>query len=191
MQAINLNLRTIMVLTGIAVASGCASSLKNNPDRPSVSSASIIQFNQELKIPYRQDRIYIQDGVVARVRSSDEWSTFCSVRMQKRHVTGEPRTIISPGQFKITKVIETNGYIGTHRTYVASLEWILDVAKKDDNRRPNISYFSVEMRLNSAQQPGVRSLICEKRTDNYGLYNYPTLAEIRIALGNMIEIKTR
>jgi hypothetical protein len=110
--------------------------------------------------------------------------------MQNRHVTGEPRIIISPGQFKITKVIETNGYIGTHRTYVASLEWIFDVAK-DDNRRPNKAFFSVEMRLNSAQQPGVRSLICEKRTDNYGLYNYPTIAEIRIALGTMIEIKTR
>ncbi len=190
MQTINLILRTIMVVTGIAVASGCAASLGNNPDRPSVNSASIIQFNQELKIPYRQARIYIQDGVVARVRSSDEWSTFCSVLMQKRHETGEPRIIISPGQFKITKVIENNGYIGTHRTYIASLKWILDVAK-DDNRRSNKAFFSVEMRLNSAQQPGVRSLICEKRTDNYGLYNYPTLAEIRIALGNMIEIKTR
>ena len=36
----------------------------------------------------------------------------------------------------------------------------------------------------------VRSLISEKRPDNVGHYNYPTLEEIRIALGSAIEIKT-
>ena len=44
------------------------------------------------------------------------------------------------------------------------------------------------MRLKSTEQPGVRVLICAKRVDDWGLH-HPTLAEIRTALGNAIEIK--
>ncbi len=50
------------------------------------------------------------------------------------------------------------------------------------------------MRLKSAEQPGVRALFCAKHATVYGpLFPtrlYPTLAEIRIALGDAIEIET-
>ncbi len=184
------NMRTILAVTGIAIIiSGCGASLKNTMVRPSVSPAAIVQVNQQLEIPGRKNRVYIQDGAVTTLRNIDKWSTYCSVQMQQKNSPGGPKQNVSLGQFKITKVIESKDNNDTRRTYVASLGWILDVAK-DENRAINV-FFSVEMRLKSAQQPGVRSLICEKRSDNRGLYNYPTLAEIRIALGNMIEIKTR
>jgi len=181
------NMRTILAVTGIAIIiSGCGASLKNTMVRPSVSPAAIVQVNQQLEIPTRKNRVYIQDGAVIALRDKDEWSTYCRVLMHKRHATNEPKLIVSPGQFTITKVIETEDNTGSRRTYVASLGWFIDVRFD----RPVHVIFAVEMQLSSADQPGVRALICEKRSDNLGRYNYPTLEEIRIALGNTIEIKT-
>ncbi len=179
--------RTIVAVTGIIVISGCGASFKNNTVRPSVSPAAIVQVNQQLEIPNRKSRVYIQDGAVTTYRNKDKWGTYCSVLMQQKHASGEPKLSVLPGQFKITKVIESEDNTGSQRTYVASLGWFIDVDR--NNRYLNVIY-GIEMRLSSAEQPGVRSLICEKRSDNRGFYNYPTLEEIRIALGNTIEIKT-
>jgi hypothetical protein len=176
-----------VIVTGIIIVSGCGASFKSNMVRPSVSPAAIVQVNQQLEIPNRKARVYIQDGAVTPLgKRLDKWGTYCSVRMQRKHASGEPKLSVLPGQFKITKVIESEDNTGSQRTYVASLGWFIDA--KDD---PYVNVvFGVEMHLSSADQPGVRSLICEKRSDKRGLYNYPTLEEIRIALGNTIEIKT-
>ena len=188
MRTSHLIVRTMVAVTGIIVISGCGASFKNNTVRPSVSPAAIVQVNQQLEIPNRKARVYIQDGAVIPLgKRIDKWSTYCSVRMQQKHASGEPKLSVSPGQFKITKVIERDDNIGSQRTYVASLGWGFGLASNHHNT--NV-IFEVEMRLASAEQPGVRSLICEKRSDNRGLYNHPTLEEIRIALGNTIEIKT-
>ena len=186
MRTSHLIVRTMVAVTGIIVISGCGASFKNNTVRPSVSPAAIVQVNQQLEIPNRKARVYIQDGAVTTYRKKDKWSTYCSLLMQQKHTSGEPKLSVLPGQFKITKVIESEDGSGIIRTYVASLGWIIDV---EDNRYVHV-IFGIEMRLSSAEQPGVRALICEKRTNNRGHYNYPTLEEIRIALGNMIEIKS-
>ena len=188
MRKSHLIIRTFVAVTGIIVISGCGASFKSNVVRPSVSPAAIVQVNQQLEIRNRRARVYIQDGAVIPLgKRIDRWSTYCNVRMQKKHASGEPKLSVLPGQFKITKVIEREDNTGTQRTYVASLGWFIDVDQ--NNRYLNVIY-SIEMHLSSAEQPGVRSLICEKRSDNRGFYNHPTLEEIRIALGNMIEIKT-
>ncbi len=187
MQTINMIIRTIMVVTGIAIASGCASLTENNPDRPSVNPASILQVNQNLEIPSGKSRVFFQDGAVVPLgKRIDKWSTYCSLLMQKKHASGEPNLIVSPGQFEIIKVFESENYRGSRRTYVASLGWFYDVS----SQRPVFVDFEIELLLKSAEQPNVRSLICEKRVDNWNLYDYPTLVEIRSAVGNLIEIKT-
>ena len=186
MRTSHLIVRTIVAVTVIIVISGCGASFKNNTVRPSVSPATIVQVNQQLEIPNRKARVYIQDGAITAYRKKDEWGTYCSLLMQQKHTSGEPKLSVLPGQFKITKVIESEDGTGTGQTYVASLGWIIDV---EDNRSVHV-IFGIEMRLSSSEQPGVRALICEKRANNRGRYNYPTLEEIRIALGDTIEIKT-
>ena len=186
MRKSHLIVRTIVAVTGIIVISGCGASFKNNTVRPSVSPAAIVQVNQQLEISNGKSRVYIQDGAVTTYRNIDKWSTYCSVLMQQKHASGEPKLSVLPGQFKITKVIESEDGLGIERTYVASLGWNIDVG---ENRSVHV-IFAIEMRLSSAEQPGVRALICEKRSKNRGFYNYPTLEEIRIALGGTIEIKT-
>ncbi len=188
MRKSHLIVRTIVAVTGIIVISGCGASLENNTVRPPVSPAAIVQVNQQLEIPDGKARVYIQGGAIIAYRKKDEWSTYCSLLMQQKHASGEPKLSILPGQFKITKVIESEDGQGTGRTYVASLGWFIDVNAQGAYH----VIYAVEMRLSSADQPGVRALICEKRADTMGIYsihNYPTLAEIKTALGDTIEIK--
>lgn len=187
MQSTSIIIRGIVAVIGIAIVSGCGTSLKTSNVRPSVSPTAIVQVNQRLEIPSGKKHVYIQDGVVIALRNKDEWSTYCSLLVQQKNATGETKPSISPGQFEIVKVIEYEDYTGTQRTYVASLGWFFDVSSK----RPVNVVFGVEIRLKSAEQPGVRSLTCEKRSDSYSLYDYPTLAEIKTALGDTIEIKSR
>lgn len=189
MEKIHLITRTFVAVTGIVIVSGCATALENKSVRPSVSPASIVQIKQDLEIPNGKSRVYIQDGVVNTLRNINKQSAYCSVLMQKRHADNEPKRIVSPGQFTITKVIEINHYLESRRTYVASLGWILEVAS--ETTRPKHINFGVEMQMQSTEQPGVRALICEKRSDiAFSLYEYPTLEQIRNTLGNLIEIKT-
>ncbi|MCH8177187.1 MAG: hypothetical protein IIC09_03125, partial [Proteobacteria bacterium] len=101
--------------------------------------------------------------------------------MQNVHTAGEPKLTVSPGQFEIIKVREYDEHQYFPGNFVASLlEW---------HNIPPIVIFTVEMRLKSPEQPGVRALICAKQVESYGRH-YPTLAEIKTALGNAIEIKT-
>ena len=81
--------------------------------RPSVSPAAIVQVNQQLEIPSRKARVYIQDGAVTTSRNIDKWSTYCSLLMRKKHASGETKQSVSPGQFKITKVIESEDNTGS------------------------------------------------------------------------------
>jgi len=179
MQASSLKIRIILTVAGIALASGCAGLSARYPAPPSVTTEFIVQINQHFEIPNRKARVYIQDGATTTMRDIDKWSTYCSVLMQDLHKTGEPKLTVSPGQLEIIKVRKYDD------TYFPGSSGSLGGITME---RPTNVIFEVEMRLKSAEQPGVRALICAKRVDDYGIH-HPTLAEIRIALGDAIEIK--
>ena len=174
----NLIIRIIMTVAGMALASGCASLSSRYPTPPSVNTDFIVQINRLFEIPNKKARVYIQDGATTTMRDIDKWSTYCSVLMQDLHKAGEPTMTLSPGQFEIIKVRKYDD------TYFPGSSGSLGGITYE---RPTNVIFEVEMRLKSTEQPGVRALICAKRVDDYGLH-HPTLAEIRIALGNAIEI---
>ncbi len=186
MKTSQLNMRTILPVTGIAIIiSGCGASLKNSMVRPSVSPTSIVQVNQRLEIPNRKACVYIQDGAVTTLRNIDKWITYCSVRMKDRHKEGEPKLTISPGQFEIFKVRESNDSDFFPGTFVMSRgissDFPLDVI------------FEVEMRLKYAQQPDVWAMYYARQTTVFSpIFRssyYPKLADISVALGNTVEIR--
>ncbi len=185
MRKTHLIVRTIVAVTGIIVISGCGASIKNNTVRPSVSPAAIVQVNQQLEIPNRKARVYIQDGAVTTWRNKDKWSTYCSVRMKDRHKEGEPKLTISPAQFEIIRVREFNDSLYFPGTFVVprgiSSDFPLDVI------------FEVEMRLKSAQQPDVWAMYCARQVTVFSpIFRssyYPKLADISVALGNTVEIR--
>lgn len=180
MKSVKLIIGKAIAVSGILLISGCSVTSPRYSSSPPVSSASIVQINQQLEIPNKKARVYIQDGTLTAKRDLDPWSIYCSVLMQKLHRGGEPKLTVSPGQFEIIKVREYKEQQYFPGNFVASIgEW---------QYVPPIVIFRLEMRLKLAEQPDVRSLICAKQVESYGRH-YPTLAEIKIALGNAIEIK--
>ena len=183
MQGISVVIRGVVTVTGIVLVSGCGISFKNDPVQPRVTTALVVQVNQNLEIPNRKARVYIQDGIKAALRDVDKWSTYCSLRMKDRHNEGEPKLAISPGQFEIIKVREFNDSMYFPGTFVVSLssDFPLDVI------------FEVEMRLKSSQQPDVWAMYCARQMTVYSpIFRssyYPKLADISVALGNTVEIK--
>lgn len=170
--------RASMTIAGLLAIGGCAGAGKY-VDLPMVAPTSVVQINQQLEIPPELARVYIQNGVQVSKKGLDKWLTYCSVLMQKVNTPGEPLQTVSPGKFEVTEVREYNDYRYSPRIYAS-----LTLVSRDP---PSNVIYSVDMRLQSQQQPGVRSLICVKHVDAYGRY-YPTLAEMRVALGDAIEI---
>ena len=185
MQKPNLILRTTLVVAGMVLVSGCSSQPSRYSTQASVNPALVVQVNRNFEIPEQKARVYIQNGNKVTKRNIDKLSTYCSVLMQDLHKAGEPRLTVSPGQFEIIKIRKFNDYSSFPGTIVASRKWIFDF--------PVVVIFEVEMRLKSAEQPGVRSLFCAKQVQVFSPFNskrhYPSLTEIRTALGDAIEIK--
>jgi hypothetical protein len=92
-------------------------------------------------------------------------------------------TALSAGNFEISS-IEVKYQSSDHPpgTSYAGLDW---------NVRDTPSYYvyMVLMRLTSPEQPDVKSLNCFKKWTTPRANQYPTLPEIRQALGTLIEIK--
>ena len=187
MSGIKLVIRGITVVIGTVIVINCGASLKNDPVQPRVTPALVVQINQKLDIPNRQARVYIQNGIKAAMREVDKWSTYCSLRMKDRHNEGEAKLIVLPGQFEIIRVHESNDSQYFPGTFVVSRgissDFPLDVI------------FEVEMRLKSARQPDVWAMYCARQVTVFSpIFRssyYPKLADIRVALGNTVEIKAQ
>ena len=166
----NFILRTSLI-TGLVLSSGCVSLSSPSP----IDQISVVQINTQLEIPSGKARVYIQNGVQPNKKDIDKWSTFCSVLMQKLHSKGDPPVTVLPGRFDIIKLRKTSEF------YADS--YLNQTQKFDEN------IYKVDMRLKSDAQPDVRSLICAKHFAGIGS-EYPTLEEIRTALGNSIKVET-
>lgn len=166
------------------VLAGCASTPAYSP---SVPPGTQLEVRQSLDVPYGSARVFLQGGRVLARGNLDHWSVYCSVQTRPIREAGESQTKIEPGRFEVYEVRQFNDINRIGRVYTAAMgggfeEW------------PAFIVFQVEMRLRSDMQPAVRALFCAKNGDlSYG-YNaassYPKLAEIRAALGDMMELVT-
>jgi hypothetical protein len=174
--------RTSLLATAVALVSGCAGTGTgaNIKGVPSVDPASTIQINGSYDIPVNKARVYFQNGAQIAVGDiKDRWNTYCSLLVQDLQSADQPQQTIMPGRFEIVEVMETDDWTNTRQVFVASLIWV--------SQRPARIIYKVDMRLHSAEQPNVRSLICEKTANTRGK-NHPTSSEIQTALGSLIEI---
>jgi hypothetical protein len=165
----------------VALIAACAGT-SSYSGRVAVLPLSIVQVNTQLEIPAGEARVYIQNGVaIAKRGGLDRFSTYCSVLMQDLHVPGEPLLTVSPGRFEVREVRQSNDRYNDSRILIASTMWV-------GGSQPSNTFFTLEMRLKSAEQPAVRSLFCVKESSLRGSH-YPTIEEIRIALGDAVTIE--
>ena len=176
-------------LTGLVIGlsgiiAGCASTSYRTP---SVAPGSVLEIRETLEVPYGNARVFIQGGRAIARRNIDHWAVYCSVQTRPIREVGETQMKVEPGRFEVYEVRQFNDINRTPRVYTAALsggfeEW------------PAHIVFQVEMRVRSAEQPAVRALFCAKNSDlSYGFNAagyYPTLPEIRNAVGDLMEIGT-
>jgi len=180
MRRANLSTGASFIAILMTLIGACSSYDFSN--RIAVLPNSIVQINAPLEIPAGEARVYIQNGkAIARRGGLDSFSTYCSVLMQDLHVPGEPVLTVSPGRFDVREVRQFNDRFSDSIILVASTRWV-------GEGQPSNTFFTLEMRLRSAQQPDVRSLICVKESGFRGRH-YPSIEEIRIALGDAVTIE--
>jgi hypothetical protein len=136
-----------------------------------------IYINITADIPLNKARIYSQNGQIIAKSDIDRNDVFCSVLMNSLQKQNGPKLSISPGKFLVTQVKLSNDENHLSRTF-ALRKWVYDPPS-------NVNY-ETELRLQSAAQPEVRSLICVRKIDGYGNH-YPRLTDFESTLGTLVQ----
>ena len=177
--------KAILPLVAFSAASGCESLASGYSHQPAVDPAAVVKINRKLQIPNGRARVYLHEGKLVGGDAPVTWNTYCSLLMQTVHQPGSPLLTVEPDTFAIEEVREYNDLRHAPRIYVASARSMFE------DWPANVVY-TVEMRLLSPRQPGVRALICSRHSGAEIYWNarayYPAIDQMRTALGEIIEI---
>lgn len=161
----------------VAALSACVSTnpepgLKLNP-------GATLAINSSFEIPQQFARVYFQAGSqFSDAGDLDKSETYCSLLMNRVQLPGTPQMRVLPGEFAITRVRKFNDRYAMPGVYDLK-DMFLDP--------PSDVIYEIEMRLQSAEQPEVRALICRNHVNGYREL-YPRLGEIRLALGSLVTL---
>ena len=167
------HLSTIFLLLLVA---GCSA---RTPIVAPVDPGFRVQVNSQFDALPNATRLQFQGGELIQQGNLDKWTTYCRLFVYNRDKKADYITAVLPGNFEVTRVIVK--YVSSNYP-VASRYWrVRDI--------PAYYLYQVRMQLTSPDQPDIRSLNCFKKWATPRAKQYPTLAEIRQALGNLIELK--
>jgi hypothetical protein len=163
----------------LLLMAGCAA---RPPVVPPVNIGSRLQVNEQFDALPNGTRIDFQGGQRIQQGNLDKWTTYCRLYVYNRNQKADYVTAVLPGSFEVTRVeLNYNSSDSPPGIYYTSLDLgYLEI--------PDYFVYRVLLRLTSPDQPDIRSLNCYKKWSTPRANQYPTLAEIRFALGNLIEI---
>jgi hypothetical protein len=171
----------IVCLALLGLLAGCATT--STPYEPPVRNRDIVYVQVAFDDLPNGTRIDFQHGQRVPDGDLDWWTTYCRLYVYNRHHDADYLTSVQPGQFEI---------VGVQVRYdsVDSLfrPWGFSGPYWYDHMHPAYYVYMIGMRLASTDQPEVQSLDCYRKWGTRGPY-YPTLDEIREALGDLIEIR--
>jgi hypothetical protein len=170
-------LKGTIIFTMVGLIAACAGIESRYAKQLPVKPGTDIQINITADIPLNKARVYSQKGQIIEKSDIDKNDVFCSVLMNSLQKQNGPKLSILPGTFRVTQVKLSNDENYAPRIF-ASREWVYDPPS-------NVNY-ETELRLQSAEQPEVRSLICVRQIDGYGNH-YPRLADFKNTLGALVE----
>ena len=166
------------------------------PTIPPVSHSATVQINQSYDSLPNYSRIYFQAGQRIAKSELDRWATYCRLHVYNPDMEADYLTSVAAGKFEVVSVrnqVEVTENNFSSPDFYAPPGSGFSVSKASSrgdwyfDRMPSYYLYRVNMKLVSPDQPDVQSLICSRKSGTYGNY-YPTLGEIRQALGNVIEI---
>ncbi len=185
----------ISVFTAGLLAGGCARNIP--PYEPPIDSGYGLQIKRGYDNLPNYTRLYFQQGARIDEKMLERWTTHCHLHVFNRDKNADHSISIAPGRFEITGVklrYQSSEYpyygIQAGDTLVG-FGLIGDRASPEYGWRrdgpPSYYLYRIEMRLGSATQPEVQSLTCSRKWSTRGSY-YPSLDDMREALGDIIEI---
>ena len=167
---------TMFVLLLVA---GCAA---RTPITPPINVGSRVQINVEFDALPNATRIQFQGGKRIQHGNLDKWTTYCRLFVYNPNQQADYFAAVLPGSFEVTRVeVKYNSSDSPPGIYYSGLYWGV-------REIPAYYVYHVNMQLTSPDQPDVRSLNCHKKWSTPRANQYPTLVEIRQALGDLIEI---
>ncbi len=172
---------------------GCATN--QAPYEPPVASGYRVLLNQA----YAADsgRVYFQQGRLVSADRLDSWATHCRLQLDETVGGAEAAGSLAPESFDVTDV--RLRYQSSQLPYhgIQAGDSLIGpgltghrAAPAYSSRRdepPGSFLYQVEMSLRSATLPALPTLTCSRKWNARGPY-YPSLDEIREALGETIEI---
>jgi hypothetical protein len=163
----------------LLLVAGCSA---NTPIVPSVNPGFRVQINAQFDAMPNTTRLQFQGGELIQQGNLDKWTTYCRLFVYNRNQKADYVTAVLPGSLEVTRVVvkynSSDNPPGT--SYVGLNRGVRDL--------PSYYVYQVLMQLTSPDQPDIKSLNCYKKWATPRANQYPTLAEIRQALGDLIEI---
>jgi len=162
--------------------SACSST--RPPLEAPVDSGYVLHINQPFQALPNGTHIDFQHGVRVASGNLDRWTTYCRLYVYNRHRGADYRTEVSPGEIGIGPIMmisessDNEGYPWKHHQQF--FRGVRDL--------PAYYLYQVRIRLTSPDQPDIHSLSCYKKWATPRARQYPTLAEIREALGELMEL---
>jgi len=168
-----------LTIFSLLLMAGCAA---RPPITPPIYVGSRVQVNAQFDALPNATRIQFQGGKRIQQGNLDKWTTYCRLFVYNRNQKADYVTAVLPGSFEVTRVeVKYNSSDSFASDSYAGFTWgVRDI--------PAYYLYHVNMRLTSPDQPDVRSLNCHKKWSTPRANQYPTLVEIRQALGDLIEI---
>lgn len=154
---------------------------------------AVLQLTTTLTIPANRSYMYIAEGKVAPLKNYntvDIYEPYCMIGFEKESPLAR---YIMPDTFKITRIIEREGYYSSNdsKTIEFSLNRKVRLIKtigslSDDSAPSNIMYATI-ISLYSDNQPEVKKIVCG-HWDEPHLVEPLALKEMKRALGELIVI---
>ena len=173
--------RRYLILSVLVLLSSCAA--KRVPNYTTINTDYRLQVLQTFEELPNGTYLDFQQGQRIQPGNLDRWSTYCRLYVYNPDHGADYRTVVVPGTIRISAV-RTAYHSSDYSTLPGynRLSWgVRDI--------PAYYLYQVSMRLFSPDQPELRSLVCYKKWATPRAQQYPTLAEIRAALGEQIKLE--
>jgi hypothetical protein len=146
-----------------------------------IAPGSTITLHEALTVPAGHARVFMQNGKVRAKTRLDRYRPHCNFEVRS---VSDGSLRIEPDTFVVTKIIEDEEEVVSRQQPLRLAGWEMT----GGDALPMVTRL-VRHRLHSQRQPQVMRLTCHGGFDDPWEVDYPSISEIRRALGERATLK--